>query len=473
MSATMVSVTVIDSDGTSDFAAPEGTTVAGLCAMLEIDLSLPSVRISYADGRPLEGGAVLGRDLPAGSTIALSSRVLSAQQLNEASARQENQWLSPALALVGFCFLILGAVSSLCHLPLLGDAALVGYQHVEEGPQWARAMSAIPLWVRALCSLICCVTSVIPLFASRKVRSRPMLLLLLPALAGYSAIGFVAVAGVHALTIAPVVGVWVALIVSLAVVSLTVTPSALSALIAWVSATVLVTIGAIPFFSLINIAPLSVMVGVYLLLMAPRLALRVPDSQLVDASAVQTIASRIRQPPVQKPSPVTGGRMATVLGHTEARNTLLVVASSIFILAGGFWLPRRVVPVDDMGQGIASLVLIIAAIIVLLTAPRATRTHLGHILPRLTACALLYVLLFGDWITLPGTLGWMYPLIPLSIILILGIVTVIMTGFVEPKGHAALVGTILDFIQTFCTFALLPAAFMSSGLFLFAWRAVL
>lgn len=473
MSATMVSVTVIDSDGTSDFAAPEGTTVAGLCAMLEIDLSLPSVRISYADGRPLEGGAVLGRDLPAGSTIALSSRVLSAQQLNEASARQENQWLSPALALVGFCFLILGAVSALCLLPLLGDAALVGYQHVEEGPQWARAMSAIPLWVRALCSLICCVTSVIPLFASRKVRSRPMLLLLLPALAGYSAIGFVAVAGIHALTIAPVVGVWVALIVSLAVVSLTVTPSALSALIAWVSATVLVTIGAIPFFSLINIAPLSVMVGVYLLLMAPRLALRVPDSQLVDASAVQTIASRIRQPPVQKPSPVTGGRMATVLGHTEARNTLLVVASSIFILAGGFWLPRRVVPVDDMGQGIASLVLIIAAIIVLLTAPRATRTHLGHILPRLTACALLYVLLFGDWITLPGSLGWMYPLIPLSIILILGIVTVIMTGFVEPKGHAALVGTILDFIQTFCTFALLPAAFMSSGLFLFAWRAVL
>lgn len=473
MSATMVSVTVIDSDGTSDFAAPEGTTVAGLCAMLEIDLSLPSVRISYADGRPLEGGAVLGRDLPAGSTIALSSRVLSAQQLNEASARQENQWLSPALALVGFCFLILGAVSSLCLLPLLGDAALVGYQHVEEGPQWARAMSAIPLWVRALCSLICCVASVIPLFASRKVRSRPMLLLLLPALAGYSAIGFVSIAGVHALTIAPVVGVWVALIVSLAVVSLTVTPSALSALIAWVSATVLVTIGAIPFFSLINIAPLSVMVGVYLLLMAPRLALRVPDSQLVDASAVQTIASRIRQPPVQKPSPVTGGRMATVLGHTEARNTLLVVASSIFILAGGFWLPRRVVPVDDMGQGIASLVLIIAAIIVLLTAPRATRTHLGHILPRLTACALLYVLLFGDWITLPGSLGWMYPLIPLSIILILGIVTVIMTGFVEPKGHAALVGTILDFIQTFCTFALLPAAFMSSGLFLFAWRAVL
>jgi len=29
MSATMVSVTVIDSDGTSDFAAPQGATGAG------------------------------------------------------------------------------------------------------------------------------------------------------------------------------------------------------------------------------------------------------------------------------------------------------------------------------------------------------------------------------------------------------------------------------------------------------------
>lgn len=136
MSATMVSVTVIDSDGASDFAAPTGTTVAGLCAMLAIDLTLPSVRISYADGRPLDGAAVLGRDLPAGSTIALSSRVLSARQLNEASERYENQWLSPTLALVGLCFLLIGAVSSLCLLPMMGDAALSGLAHREDGPAW-------------------------------------------------------------------------------------------------------------------------------------------------------------------------------------------------------------------------------------------------------------------------------------------------------------------------------------------------
>ena len=466
MSATMVSVTVIDSDGTSDFAAPEGTTVAGLCAMLEIDLSLPSVRVSYADGRPLEGSAVLGRDLPAGSTIALSSRVLSAQQLNEASARQDNQWLSPVLALVGLCFLVLGTVSALCLLPILGDAALAIYEHAEDGPLWAKTVSSVPVWLRAVCSLVCCIGSTVPL-------SRPTLLLLMPALAGYSAIGLVSVADIHALTIAPVVGVWVALIVSLAVVSLTVTPSALSALLAWVCATVLITIDAFPLFSVIDIAPLAVMIGVYLFLMAPRLSLRVPDTQLIDVSAVQTVASRIRQPPVQKPSAVTGGRMAVVLGHTEARNTLLVVASTAFALAGGIPLARTVTPDLDMEQGIAGLVLVIAAIIVLLTAPRATRTYLGRILPRLTALALLCALLVGDWTKVLKGVDWFFPLVPLCVLIVISVVTVVMTSIMETTNNAALIGTILDFVQSFCTFALLPAAVMASGLFSFAWRAVL
>ena len=127
MSAPMVSVTVIDQDGASDFAAPQGTTVAGLCAMLAIDLTIPSVRLTHADGRPLDSAAVLGRELPSGSAIALSSRVLSAQQANEASARHENQWLSPVLALVGICFLLVGAITSLCLMPLVADATLRGF----------------------------------------------------------------------------------------------------------------------------------------------------------------------------------------------------------------------------------------------------------------------------------------------------------------------------------------------------------
>lgn len=473
MSAPMVSVTVIDQDGASDFAAPQGTTVAGLCAMLAIDLTIPSVRLTHADGRPLDGAAVLGRELPSGAAIALSSRVLSAQQANEASARHENQWLSPVLALVGICFLLVGAITSLCLMPLVADATLRGFKYAEDGPTWAIILSGIPGWLRILCSLLCCAGALVPLFASRLVRSRPAMLLLMPALAGYSSIGLVSGAGVHALEVAPVVAVWVALITAVAVASLTGTPAAVSAILVWVGAVALVTVSAYPVFHLVNVAPLAVVVGVLLFLMAPRLALRVPDSQLVDVSSVLTIASRIRQEPAQTPSPVTGGRMTTALGHTEARNSLIITASSLFVLVGGIPLALSVVPTIDVGRGIGGFVLVIAAIITLLTAPRATRNHLGRILPRLSAAGLAAAFLLGTWVhSWTNDLG-LYPLLPACVLILVGVSVAAGVALYEPKGHAALMGTILDFVQTFCTFLLLPAAFMASGLFEFAWRAVL
>jgi len=300
----------------------------------------------------------------------------------------------------------------------------------------------------------------------------------MPALAGYSAIGFVSMAGIHALSVAPVIGVWVALAVSLAVVSLTATPTALSGLFAWIGATALVTIGAYPMFSLIDIAPLALLLGVFLFLMAPRFALRVPDSQLVDSASVQTIASRIRQPPAQKPSTVTGGRMADALGHTDARYTLLVAASTLFILVGGIPLAYTVTPAITLGRGLGGFIFVIMSILVLLTAPRGIRAHAGQILPRIAAAGVGCAFLFGTWAQ-----SWavptehekysLFPLLPLAILLIIAIATVLWMTLHVPKGHAALSGTILDFMQTFCIFTLLPAAVISSGLFEFAWRAVL
>ena len=63
--------------------------------------------------------------------------------MNEASERQENQWLSPVLALLGYCFIVIGAVSSLCLLPMLADAALIGFAHPEDGPKWAVEVTKI------------------------------------------------------------------------------------------------------------------------------------------------------------------------------------------------------------------------------------------------------------------------------------------------------------------------------------------
>lgn len=118
------------------------------------------------------------------------------------------------------------------------------------------------------------------------------------------------------------------------------------------------------------------------------------------------------------------------------------------------------------------------SIVVLLTAPRGIRTHAGQILPRIAAAGVGCAFLFGQWSqslavgnreeTYP-----LFPLLPLVILLIVAVATVLWMTLHVPKGHAALSGTILDFVQTFCIFTLLPAAVMSSGLFEFAWRAVL
>lgn len=66
-----------------------------------------------------------------------------------------------------------------------------------------------------------------------------------------------------------------------------------------------------------------------------------------------------------------------------------------------------------------------------------------------------------------------YPVLPVCVLVLTGIALVAWMTLYEPKGHAALIGTILDFVQSFCIFALLPAAIFSSGLFEFAWRAIL
>ena len=118
------------------------------------------------------------------------------------------------------------------------------------------------------------------------------------------------------------------------------------------------------------------------------------------------------------------------------------------------------------------------SIVVLLTAPRGIRTHAGQILPRIAAAGVGCAFLFGQWSQslAVGNRDETYPLLPLPplvILLIVAVATVLWMTLHVPKGHAALSGTILDFVQTFCIFTLLPAAVMSSGLFEFAWRAIL
>ena len=215
------------------------------------------------------------------------------------------------------------------------------------------------------------------------------------------------------------------------------------------------------------------MIGVLLFLMSPRLALRVPDNQLIDSASLQTIASRIRQPPASAPSTLTGERIATVLSYTSARNTVLLVAASLFVLVGGIPLAHTVTPAMSMGRGLPGFILVIVAITALLTVPRATRSHAGRVLPRLCAASLACAFLFGAWVqSWSGPVG-LYPMIPVAILVLVGVAIAAWANLYVSKGYAALVGTILDAVQSFSIFTLPPAAVVASGLFAFAWRAVL
>ena len=170
--------------------------------------------------------------------------------------------------------------------------------------------------------------------------------------------------------------------------------------------------------------------------------------------------------------------MADALGHTDARYALLVAASTLFVLVGGVPLAYTVTPAITLGRGLGGFIFVIMSILILLTAPRGVRTRAGQVLPRIAAAGVGCAFLFGTWAQ-----SWvvgkgkdtqsLFPLLPLAILLIIAIAMVLWMTLHVPKGHAALAGTILDFVQTFCIFTLLPAAVISSGLFEFAWRAVL
>lgn len=64
-------------------------------------------------------------------------------------------------------------------------------------------------------------------------------------------------------------------------------------------------------------------------------------------------------------------------------------------------------------------------------------------------------------------------MIPVAILVLVGVAIAAWANLYVSKGYAALVGTILDAVQNFSIFTLPPAAVVASGLFSFAWRAVL
>ncbi|MFQ7931999.1 MAG: hypothetical protein ACLRG2_11495, partial [Pauljensenia sp.] len=79
MGQTQASITVVGSSHREDYVIPVGMTIAGLLALIEVDLTKLSARLTLGGGRPVELGAVIGRDIPSGSVITIVGTQESAQ----------------------------------------------------------------------------------------------------------------------------------------------------------------------------------------------------------------------------------------------------------------------------------------------------------------------------------------------------------------------------------------------------------
>lgn len=116
MGNAQASITIVGGSRRDDYVIPVGMTIAGLLALIEVDLAKLSARLTLGGGRPVELGAVIGRDIPSGSVVTIVGSQESAQALAHDRQATSNRRFRPAMATLSFIF-----VSSL--LTLLGVVA--------------------------------------------------------------------------------------------------------------------------------------------------------------------------------------------------------------------------------------------------------------------------------------------------------------------------------------------------------------
>ena len=234
-------------------------------------------------------------------------------------------------------------------------------------------------------------------------------------------------------------------------------PAAASA-IAWGATALLVCAGLAAGATPANLAPVLLGLGVGAVLLAPRHALPVPESQLLDLPLLTTSAPAVRAAEVASPSRVTRRRMGHTLGWARAVTETTTVAGSVLAAASGFVMALRVDPGTLSGKtGLASLA---AAVLALALLPRGQRSRVVRTLPRVAATGLAAgaaAALVGRGLV-AGT-EVVAALVGLALVLVWG--AVLATR--EPR--SALLGRLADLVQGLALVLVVPTAFVASGLF--------
>lgn len=473
MGNAQASITIVGGSRRDDYVIPVGMTIAGLLALIEVDLAKLSARLTLGGGRPVELGAVIGRDIPSGSVVTIVGSQESAQALAHDRQATSNRRFRPAMATLSFIFVsslltLLGVVAPTLALYTTGNELL---------PPWITGT-----WIRVALGSVCALIWMLPL-ADRAHCSRGFALFGCCAASGIS-IGVAISPLPGSASLLPVIVSWSCLLLSGLVLFARSTASARVTVQGFAMIAAALTLASLSMLNTIRVAPLIFAASIIFVSLSPHLALQIPDHQILDLPLVMKRLPSIRLTVLPPPSRITPSRINKTLAEANFRShSILSSATIIAFVSGAATAYQLPVGGPVPYAGYTTLALCLLAVLALVTNSRAKRDHFTHYGPRVVALAVWVALFFApEWnqfvVRSTGesavqTLSLArYVVLPLSLCLLALIVplTALIRSGREPS---ALVGRIIDIVQGFSLTLLLPAATYGSGLFDLVWRKVL
>ena len=443
--AAFASATILRDDGTEDVAFPEGTTIAGLLAMLRINTTTGQIVVTTPDGKPADLGLAIGIDVPSGLVLAVVDTGVSAHAREVVRQAHDDQWYVPAAQAVGTAIVVLAAELLLIVSPLV----------------WPQV--ALPWFVRAAAAIVA-MACVLPLAVRTSFARSAIGLVAVPASVGLAALAVVQPSAPNAGPISVVVATCAAFL-AVCVISLFQRAHDTGvAVMAWglgaAASAGTTMLGLTTGF----VAPLLVAAGVVAVCVAPQASLRVPESQLVDLTLLAPSAATPRAPAVSPPSTVTNSRVRRTLANATASAALLT--------AGGSALAVGMAPFVDLNQLVSirdwGAVAFFACSIILLTfSPLAHRSRIVSIAPRVAAAVLLVVLAVAFARMGVADIGF-----AAAGLAMIAFVVAIGRALASRREPSAFLGRMGDILVGLAALALLPSAVFASGLFDLVWQAL-
>lgn len=422
----------------TDVAVPQGTTIAGLLAMLHIDTSDADVTVALPDGRPADLGAVIGDELPSGVLLAVTdARATAAASARAIRASDEARFARAT-----------GTAGAWAFATALGCATLL--------VPLARP-GLVPSWGRLACGALLLVVAVV-LSRRPDLPARPGGALAVPLLFG---LPFAALVEPGTPVAVPVAVALVLVATALAAFVgwlRTGSASSAAAAVLWGGVALAVGAGLVAGANAGALAALLLAAAVFTVRLAPRFALPVPESQLLDLPLVTTSAPAVRALELPPPARVTRRRVAHTLEFASAVTATATLGGAALAVVTGTLLAWDAAPQTLPGQ--AALVAIAAAVVALALVPRGNRSALVRIAPRIAAAALLA----GATGALAGR--GVLP-VPVTAAGLLGLAALVVLGSVlttrEPA--SAFLGRVADLAQAVALTVVVPAALLAAGVF--------